>query len=114
MTTKLIQVGDYRVGIDLAYTQEDKTVGIICSVDKKAGGVTVVSKLDEHAVRVVSALAEEIQACKKALSKRQPTVVIPSIWNHYSGAKVAGIYEQAMNKAGVKWLSVDDIRREGC
>lgn len=41
-------------------------------------------------------------------------VVIPSIWIHYSGAKVAGIYEQAMNKAGVKWVSVDDVRAEGC
>lgn len=114
MTTKLIQVGDYRIGIDPAYSQEEKTVGIICSVDKKTGVVTVVSRLDEHAVMVVSALAEEIQTCKKALSKRQPTVVIPSIWKHYSGAKVAGIYEQIMNKAGMKWLSVDDIRREGC
>jgi hypothetical protein len=37
-----------------------------------------------------------------------PVVVIPSIWNHYSGAKVANIYEQAMNGAGVKWRSVDD------
>lgn len=114
MTTKLIQVGDYRIGIDTAYSPEEKTVGIICSVDEKSGVVTAVSRLDEHAVRVVSALVEEIQTCKKALSKRQLTVVIPSIWKHYSGAKVAGIYEHAMNKAGVKWLSVDDIRREGC
>lgn len=114
MTTKLIQVGDYRIGMDPAYSQEEKAVGIICSVDKKSGVVTFVSRLDEHGVRVVETLAEELLACKKALIRRQPTVVIPSIWNHYSGAKVAGIYEQAMNKAGVKWLSVDDIRQEGC
>lgn len=113
MTTKLIQVGDYRIGIDPAYSPEEKAVGIICSVDEKSGVVTAVSRLDEHAVRVISALAEEITECKKALGKRQSTVVIPSIWSHYSGSKVAGIYENAMDKAGVKWLSVDDIRREG-
>lgn len=94
MTTKLIQVGGYRVGTDPAYSPEEKAVGIICSVDEKSGVVTVVSKLDEHGVRVVEALVEEIRTCKKALSKRQPPVVIPSIWKHYSGAKVAGIYEQ--------------------
>lgn len=104
MTTKLIQVGGYRVGIDPAYSPEDKTVGIICRVDEKSGVVTVVSKLDEHGVRVIEALAEELRAYK-------PPVVIPSIWSHYSGSKVAGIYENAMDKAGVKWLSVDDIRR---
>ncbi|WP_419058502.1 hypothetical protein [Kluyvera georgiana] len=114
MTTKLMQVGGYQIGIDPAYSSEEKTVGIICSVDKKSGVVTVVSKLDEHGVRVIEALAEELRLCKKSLSKRQPTVVIPSIWKHYSGAKVAGNYENAMDKAGVKWLSVDDIRREGC
>lgn len=110
MTTKLIQIGSYRTGIEPAYSPEEKSVGIICSVDEKSGGMSVVSKLDEHGVRVIEALAEELRACKK----RQPTVVIPSIWIHYSGAKVAGIYEQAMNKAGVKWLSVDDIRCEEC
>lgn len=114
MTTKLIEIGNYRVGVDPTYSPEEKVVGIICSVDEKSGVVTVVSKLDEHGIGVVEALAEELRACKKVLSKRQPTVVIPSIWIHYSGAKVAGIYEQAMNKAGVKWLSVDDMRREGC
>lgn len=57
---------------------------------------------------------EELQACKALQMNRQPTVFIPSIWKHYSGAKVAGVYENAMDKAGVKWLSVDDIRREGC
>jgi orotidine-5'-phosphate decarboxylase len=114
MTTKLIQVGVYRVGMDPAYSPSEKAVGIICSVDEKSGVVTVVSRLDEHGVRVVETLAEELRACKKALNKRQPTVVIPSIWHHYSGAKVAGIYEQAMNKAGVNWLNVDDTRREGC
>ncbi|MEQ0259422.1 hypothetical protein [Klebsiella sp. CN_Kp075] len=114
MTTKLIQSGDYMIGCDPAYSAEEKAVGIICRVDKKSGVVTVLSKLDEHGVRVVESLAEEIRACKKALVKREPTVVIPSIWKHYSGSKVAGIYEAAMDKAGVKWLSVDDIRREGC
>lgn len=107
MTTKLIQVGGYRVGYDPAYSTEEKTVGIICSVDEKTGVITVVSRLDEHGVRVIEALAKELQS-------RKPTVVIPSIWSHYSGSKVAGIYENAMDKAGVKWLSVDDIRREGC
>ncbi|HDG1666708.1 TPA: hypothetical protein PFE31_000940 [Kluyvera ascorbata] len=107
MTTKLMQVGGYRVAIDPAYSPEGKAVGIICSVDEKSGRITVVSKLDEHGVRVISALAEELRASK-------PTVVIPSIWSHYPGAKVAGIYENAMDKAGVKWLSVDDIRWEGC
>lgn len=113
MTTKLMQVGGYQIGIDPAYSSEEKTVGIICSVDEKSGVVTVVSRLDEHGVRVVEALAEELRACKKALIKRQPTVVTPSIWNHYRGAKVASIYEQAMDQAGVKWLSVDGIRCEG-
>ncbi|MGC6229222.1 hypothetical protein VU677_00435 [Hafnia paralvei] len=36
------------------------------------------------------------------------TVVIPSIWKHYSCSKVAEIYERAMDEAGVKWRSVDD------
>lgn len=57
---------------------------------------------------------EELQACKALQMKRQPMVVIPSIWSHYSGSKVAVIYENAMDKAGVKWLSVDDIHREDC
>lgn len=114
MTTKLMTVGGYQIGIDPAYSPEENTVGIICSVDKKSGVVTVVSKLDEHGVRVIETLAEEIRLCKNALSKRQPTVVIPSIWKHYSGSKVAGIYKNAMDKAGVKWLSADDIRCEGC
>lgn len=107
MTTKLMQVGGYQIGIDPAYSPEEKSVGIICSVEKKSGVVTVVSKLDEHGVRVIEALVEELQA-------RMKTVVIPSIWKHYSGSTVAGIYENAMDKAGVKWLSVDDVRREGC
>lgn len=57
---------------------------------------------------------EELQACKALQMKRQRPVVIPSIWSHYPGAKVAGIYEKAMDKAGVKWFSIDDIRGEGC
>lgn len=64
MTTKLIQVGYYRVGIYPAYSQEEKTVGIICSVDEKSGVVTVVSKLDVHGARVIEALIEELQSCK--------------------------------------------------
>lgn len=37
-----------------------------------------------------------------------PVVVIPTIWKHYGGGKVASLYEQAMDEAGVKWRSVDD------
>ncbi|WP_391487671.1 hypothetical protein [Leclercia tamurae] len=36
--------------------------------------------------------------------KPAPTVIIPTIWKHYSGGKVASLYEQAMTEAGVKWL----------
>lgn len=36
------------------------------------------------------------------------TVVIPTIWKHFGCGKVASIYEQAMNEAGVEWRSVDD------
>ncbi len=30
MTTKLIQVGGYHIGIDPVYSPEEKAVGIIC------------------------------------------------------------------------------------
>ncbi|CAI0923793.1 hypothetical protein [Serratia quinivorans] len=50
------------------------------------------------------ALAAELLKYKEA----QPVVIIPSIWKHFSGSKVAFIYEQAMDAAGVKWRSVDD------
>lgn len=44
----------------------------------------------------------------------KPVVVIPTIWKHYSGARVASIYEQAMDAAGVKWRSVDDSLCSPC
>lgn len=42
--------------------------------------------------------------------RNQPAqvVVIPTIWKHYGGGKVAHLYEQAMDAAGVQWRSVDD------
>lgn len=43
-----------------------------------------------------------------AAPHESPVVVIPTIWKHYGGGKVAHIYEQAMDAAGVKWRSVDD------
>lgn len=43
MTTKIIQVGGYRVGYDPAYSPEEKAVGIIFSAYAKSGMVTVVS-----------------------------------------------------------------------
>lgn len=45
----------------------------------------------------------------EALQTFQKTIVtIPTIWSHYRGGKVASLYEQAMNEAGIKWRSVDD------
>lgn len=41
-------------------------------------------------------------------------VVIPTIWKHYSGARVATIYERAMDAAGVKWRIVDDSPCSPC
>lgn len=35
-------------------------------------------------------------------------VVIPTIWKHYTAAKIATIYEKAMTDAGIEWRSIDD------
>ncbi|EOE3279399.1 MULTISPECIES: hypothetical protein [Klebsiella] len=46
--------------------------------------------------------AETLQTFQKTI------VIIPTIWKHYRGGKVASLYEQAMNEAGITWRSVDD------
>ena len=54
-------------------------------------------------------LADMLKTANKRIAELEETeVVIPSIWKHYSNSKVAFIYEQAMDDAGVKWRSVDD------
>lgn len=49
--------------------------------------------------RTLAALVE-LRELKKAQE-----VVIPLIWKHYTGADVAGIYEQTMTEAGINWRS---------
>lgn len=49
---------------------------------------------------------------EEAEELRERLVVIPTIWKHYGCGKVAHIYEQAMDAAGVKWRSVDDAIEE--
>ncbi len=77
-----------------------------------------------HAVDLASARAEYVKkhgapllnneeevtliALRELQERRSAIVSIPTIWKHYSGGKVASLYEQAMNEAGVKWRSVDD------
>ncbi|WP_250870399.1 hypothetical protein [Hafnia paralvei] len=102
MKDYVISTGDYWCSYTLAVSEGDKTVGLIARRDDKSGNVTVLSQLDEHGVALVDSLVAELR------ERQCKTVVIPSIWKHYSCSKVAEIYERAMDEAGVKWRSVDD------
>lgn len=59
-------------------------------------------------ITMFSQVATGINDMKSAMMEAAPVVVIPTIWKHYGGGKVAHLYEQAMDAAGVKWRSVDD------
>ncbi|OAT58611.1 hypothetical protein [Obesumbacterium proteus] len=98
----VISTGNYCCSYTLAESEGDKTVGLVVRRDDKSGNVTILSQLDEHGVALVDSLVTELRA------SQCQTVVIPSIWKHYSCSKVAEIYERAMDEAGVKWRSVDD------
>lgn len=66
------------------------------------------SQSPEMCAGLLPSVVQRMAAKLVVLMQAQPLVVIPTIWKHYPGAKVANIYEQAMNDAGVKWRSVDD------
>ncbi|GJK71903.1 hypothetical protein TUM17564_39300 [Citrobacter freundii] len=55
--------------------------------------------LDEDDSNTLAAL----RIALAALTTEPTVVVIPTIWKHYGGGKVASLYEQAMDDAGVKW-----------
>ena len=63
---------------------------------------------EKEAKRMAELLTLAGAATSELQERRESVVVIPSIWKHYSGGKVASLYEQAMNEANVKWRSVDD------
>ncbi|AGH75428.1 hypothetical protein ETAC_16535 [Edwardsiella piscicida C07-087] len=116
MADYIIQTGNYVCSYTTASSEGDKSVAVIAKIDKETGRVTVLSMIDEYGVGLVESMASEIQEYKKMLRDKAnrgvaQVVSIPSVWNHYSGAKVADIYERAMNAAGVQWQSVDDVRK---
>ncbi|WP_316425557.1 hypothetical protein [Klebsiella oxytoca] len=67
--------------------------------------------VDEEWWERMLSIVTELQERRNAKKDCEPVarmVVIPTIWKHYTAAKIATIYEKAMADAGIEWRSIDD------